>query len=104
VVVKQSRKSTAYTITFAASLNAASANNLSLYQVFGGVTKSVKKHRQTAFTKPLRIKTAVYDPGTTSVTISLARPYKGAVNVTIEPGLEAASGASTSAALTQTAP
>ena len=60
------------------------------------MTKVVKKHKETLYTKALKIKTVVYNPGTHSVTITLAKPYKGAVQVTIDPGLEAADGASSS--------
>jgi hypothetical protein len=100
IAVRQSKKSTAYTITFAAPLNATSANNASLYRVFEGLTKIVKKQKHTVYTKSLKVTTAVYDPGTNSVTINLARPFKGAVQVTIEPGLEAASGGSNSGVIT----
>ena len=56
----------------------------------------VKKHKETVYTKALKIKSVVYNTGPHSVTITLAKPYKGAVQVTIEPGLEAANGASSS--------
>ena len=100
--VSQSKKGTSYTITFAAPLNSQSASNLGLYRVFEGVTKVVKKHKETLYTKALKIKSVVYNPGPASVTITLAKPYKGAVQVTIEPGLEAADGASTSTITTIT--
>ena len=96
VGVSQSKKETSYTITFTAPLNPASASNPGLYQVLEGVTKVVKKHKETLYTKALKIKSVVYNPGANTVTITLAKPYKGAVQVTIEPGLEAADGASSS--------
>ena len=67
---------------------------LALYHAAGGVTKVVKKHRQTAFTKPLAIKNITLNGGGTSVTINLAKPYKGVVQVTAAAGLTAANGAS----------
>jgi hypothetical protein len=102
--VSQSRKGTSYTITFAAPLNPGSASNLSLYQVLQGVTKVVEKRKQTVYAKALKIKTVVYEDGPQSVTITLARPYKGAVQVTIGPGLEGADGASSSGVFTRVVP
>src|ERR1700685_772195 len=43
VAVGQSKKSISYTVTFAAPLNSASANNPGLYQVLQGVTKRKQK-------------------------------------------------------------
>ena len=71
--MSQFKKGTAYTITFAAPLNAQSANDLGLYRLFQGV----KKHRQTVFTKALKIKSVVYNPGSHSETITLAKPSQG---------------------------
>ena len=56
----------------------------------------VKKHKETLYTKALKIKSVAYNPGNNSVTITLAKPYKGTVQVTIAPGLETADGASNS--------
>src|SRR5262249_15130196 len=94
VGVIQSRKVTSYTITFNTPLNSASATNVALYQVLQGVKKVVKKHKQTLYTKPLPIKTVVYNPGPNTVTITLAKPYKGRVQFAIRRGLEGADGAS----------
>ena len=102
-MVRQSRKATSYTINFAAPLNPQAATNLGLYQVFEGVTKVVKKHKHTVYTKALKIKSAVYTAAP-SVTITLAKPLKGKVQVTIAPGLEAANGASTGTAITELVP
>ena len=94
--MSQSKKATSYTLTFAAPLNSASASNVGLYQVFEGLTKVVKKHKEVLYTKALKIKTVVYNPSTRSVAITLAKPFKGAVQVTIDPGLETADGATSS--------
>ncbi len=96
---------TAYTITFAAPLNPEMAGNASFYKVFEGVTKAVKGHKQTLFTRSLKIKSVAYDAGARSVTIALASAaHNGKVHVTIEPGLEAADGAANDVAITQVVP
>ena len=99
VGVSQSRNGTSYTMSFTTPLNSASANSLGLYRVFAAVTKVVKKHKETLYTKALKIKSVVYNPGANTVAITLAKPFKGAVQVTIEPGLEAADGASSSSTI-----
>jgi hypothetical protein len=104
VAVGHSKKRTTYTISFATPLNASSANNASLYRVLQGVTKVVKKHKQTVFTKSLKIQSVAYNPGNSSVTITLAKPFKEAAQVTIEPGLEAADGASSTTTITKLVP
>ena len=104
IAVKQSKKQTSYTISFAAPLNAQSAANPALFRVFQGVTKLVKRHKQTVFTRPLKIKSVVPGAGAQSVTLSLAKPFKGKVQVTIEPGLAGANGTSTGAAINELVP
>jgi hypothetical protein len=102
--VSQTKKGTSYTVSFAAPLNPQSAANPALYRVFQGVTKVVKKHKQTVYTKPLKIKSVVYDAGRHSVTINLAKPFKGAVQLTIAPGLEGADGGKNPVAIAKTIP
>jgi streptogramin lyase len=104
VAVSRSRRSTTYTITFAAPLNVASANTASLYRVFEGMSKVVKKRKQTVYSKALKIKSVVYNPGPITVTIALAKPHKGTVQVTIEPGLEAADSATLGSSITRIVP
>jgi hypothetical protein len=72
------------------------ASNTSLFQVLGGV----KKHGKNAFTKAVTIKLAAYNPATHTVTLNLAKPFKGPVQVTVEPGLKGSDGASSSSATT----
>jgi hypothetical protein len=98
--VRQSRKSTSYTLTFAAPLNSTSANNPGLYRVLQGVTKRKRK----VYTKPLKIKSVGCSPGSSTVTIMLAKPYTGNVEVVIEPGLEGADGATSGSAITEIVP
>jgi hypothetical protein len=104
VGVSHSKTGTAYTIRFATPLNATSATNTSLYQVLEGVTKVVKKHKQTLYTKALKIKSVVYTPGPNTVTIMLAKPSKGTVKVVIAPGLDGADGAATGSSIPLIAP
>lgn len=100
----QTKTGTSYTVTFGETLNPGSANNLGLYHVLEGVKKVVKKHKQTVYTKALKIKSVAYTAGADSVTITLAKPYKGTVEFAIGPGLEAADGASTSTTIVSIVP
>ena len=59
-----------------------------LYNVFG----AVKKHKKTVYTKGVGIKGITID-GNTHVTINFAKPYKGAVKLTVLRGILAADGA-----------
>jgi hypothetical protein len=103
VAVSQSKRATSYTVSFTQPLDPSSAMNRALYRVLGGVKKVVKKHTETVYTKVLNVRSVFYNPGTQAVTITLAKPYKGTVQVTIEPGLEAATGASNSNPITDVA-
>ena len=90
VSLKQSKKGLmTITIGFNEALSAASADNPGLYSVLG----AVKKKKKTVYTKVVKIKSAVYN-GLTQVTINLAKPYKGAAQVTVRAGIVAANGAS----------
>ena len=66
--------------------------NPNLYRVFAGV----KKRGKTVYSKALKIRNVSYNNTMHSVTINLAKSFKGAVQVTVEAGLTAASGVSTS--------
>jgi hypothetical protein len=80
---------TAITIAFDEALNASSAMNSALYSVLGAVTK----RRKTTFSKDVAFLGASYNGSMNSVTLMLAKPYKGKVQVTVSPGIVAASGA-----------
>jgi hypothetical protein len=91
-VAGRSRKGmTSISLRFNEALDPSSASNTSLYQVLG----AVKKHRKTAYSMAVAIKSVVYDNNKT-VTIHLAKPCKRAVQVTVQRGLRAANGASSS--------
>ena len=94
--MSQSRHRTSFTLKFAAPLDSATADNHHLYRVKEGVTILRGKHGATTYyVKTLKIRSVVYDAALDSVTVKLAKPYRGAVEVRIKPGLEAADGAST---------
>ncbi len=80
---------TAITIGFDEALDSGSVGNPALYNVLG----AVKKHRKTVYTKGLGIKGISFD-GNTRVTINFAKPYKGAVKLTVAGSILAADGAS----------
>ena len=89
--VTRTRKGlTAITVAFDEALNSGSAGNLELYSVF----LSVEKHRKAVYSKPLRIKDVSYNGSARTVTINLAKPYKGVVEVTVHSGIVAADGQS----------
>jgi titin len=82
---------TSVTIGFNEALNGGSAASAGLYRIFG----AVKKHKKTVYTKLVRIKGITFD-GNSRVTINLAKPYKGVVQVTVLAGVVAANGTSSS--------
>jgi hypothetical protein len=88
---------TALSITFDEALNAVAASNTSLFQVLGGVTK----HHKNVFTKGLQFKAAAYNPATHTVTLNLAKPYKGPVQVTVDAGIASSQGVPSKAGLTE---
>jgi len=77
---------------FNEALNPGSASNAGLYSVLG----AVKKRGKTVYSKNLGIKSVSYNANAGSVTINLAKPYKGAVQVTVHGGLVAANGSPSS--------
>jgi hypothetical protein len=101
----ESRKGlTALTVSYNEPLVPASASDSLLYQVFGSVTKVVKKRRETLFTRALALHGA--GPGGTgnTVTVNLAKPFKGMVKVTVQGTLQAANGASNAVVFTTVVP
>ena len=76
----QSKKGlTSITIAFDATLNPGSAVNRGFYSVLG----AVKKHRKTVYTKGVPLRGVSYNGNAQTVTITLAKPYKGAVQVKV---------------------
>jgi hypothetical protein len=96
VGVSQSREGTSYSIAFDQPLSADSVSNVGLYRVLEGVTKVLKRHKETVYTKILKIKSVAYNPAANTVTIVLSKRYKGRGQVMIAPGLVGADGTTSS--------
>jgi sugar lactone lactonase YvrE len=80
----------AFTLGFSQALDQHSAINPGLYHVLA----AVKKRGMTLYTKPVAIQSITYDAVAHAVTINLAKPVKkGAVKVTVDPGIVAVNGA-----------
>jgi hypothetical protein len=71
-------------------LNSASASNRGFYSVDSGIKK-----RHTLVFKPARIGTVLYDSATDTVTLKLAKPSKGPLQVTVHAGVRASDGTAT---------
>lgn len=79
----------AISVGYNQAVNTASATELGLYRVLVGV----KKKHKLVYADPLKIKLVSESSGTNSVTIKLAKPYKGKVELTIVGSIEAIDGA-----------
>jgi hypothetical protein len=89
-VTQSSKGLTSITIAFNEALNAGSAKKTRLYGLLGeGNGGPLANSRHPT------IKSAKYDSNTLSVTLKLARPYRGIVEVTVHPGLAAEDGTAT---------
>ena len=84
---------TAFTITYNEPVTGSATSTL-LYHVFEGVKKVVKKHKETVFTKLLGITSVSPGSGPNAVTINLAKPFKGLVEVAVQGTVTAQNGAS----------
>ena len=92
---------TSFTVSYNEPLSSSSASNSGLYQVFAAVTKIVKKHEETRFTKALAIRSVSPNSTSSTVTINLAKPFKGRVQVMVQGNITAGNGASNSVRFTQ---
>jgi hypothetical protein len=87
--VGKSRKGlTSFSLAFNKPLSASSANTPTFYHVFAGV----KEHRKIRFIRALKIRSFDSPAGKATVTITLVKPYKGAVAVSVQGTIEAADG------------
>jgi hypothetical protein len=84
-------------VTFDEALDAVATSNTALFQVLG----AVKKHGKNVFTKGVTIKGTAYNPATHTVTLNLAKPYKGPVQVTVDAGVPSADGVPSSGNVTE---
>ena len=92
---------TSFTVSYNEPLSSSSASSSGLYQVFAAVTKIVKKHKETLFTKALAIRSVSPNSTSSTVTIKLAKPFKGRVQVMVQGNITAGNGASNSVRFTQ---
>jgi hypothetical protein len=84
---------TAIAVHFDEALDAVATSNSALFRVLGGV----KKHGKNVFTKGVRIKGTTYNPTSHTVTLNLAKPYKGPVQLTVNRGIASSDGVPTAA-------
>jgi virginiamycin B lyase len=92
VAVTHSKKEiTAIILGVNEPLNSASASNRGFYSLDSGV----KKQHTLVFSKPARIRTVLYDSTTVTVTLKLAKPSKGPIQVMVHSGVMATNGIST---------
>jgi hypothetical protein len=97
VVAGRSRQGLAsFAVIFNESLTEGSATNASLYRVFEGVKRTVKKHKVTVFTRSVAIRNLSQSASGNTVTISLIKPFKGTVEVVVQGTITATNGASSS--------
>jgi hypothetical protein len=82
------KKVSAVTIAFNQAMVPASVNNAALYSVFGGVPN----RGRVVFSKKLKIQTVLYDEADDTVSISLAKPYRGQVKVSLDGIIDATDG------------
>jgi Repeat of unknown function (DUF5650) len=92
---------TSFTVSFNEPLSSSSARSSGLYQVFAAATKIVKKHKETRFAKALAIRSVSPNSTSSTVTIKLAKPFKGSVEVMVQGDITAGNGASNSVRFTQ---
>ena len=81
---------TAIVLDFDEALDPGTAGQLGFYQLASGV----KRRHTLVFSKSLKIRRVLYDGTAYRVTLKLAKPHKGTVQVTVRAGLEAADGMS----------
>jgi hypothetical protein len=87
---------TGFTVSYNEPLSPSSAGSSVLYQVFAAVTKIVKKHKETLFTKALALRGVSPNSSGSTMAINLAKPYKGPVQVGVKGTITAANGATKS--------
>ena len=90
---KSGNELTGFIVLYNEPLDPGSATDSGLYHVFAGTTKRVKKRKDIVFIEPLAIKKRVESSGD-MVTVSLVKPYKGTVKVTVHGFVAALNGPS----------
>jgi hypothetical protein len=93
VSVPHSKKGiTAIVIGFSEALDPSSAGNPAFY----GLASGVKKKHKLVFSKGVKISSVSYDGNAHTVTLKLAKPTKGTMQVTVHRGVSATNGLSSS--------
>ena len=95
------RSLTALTVDYNEPLNSGSAGASGLYQVLGAVIKIVKKHKMPVFSKPLAIRSVIVNGNGDTVTVNLSKPYKGAVQVSVQGAITATNSSSSNLRFTE---
>jgi hypothetical protein len=90
------KKLVSITVGFNEALVSSSALDPSAYQVLAGV----KKLRKTVYTKPLKIGGIMYNSGANTVTLMLAKPQKGVVQLRVQGVMMSSNSASGNVAYT----
>jgi hypothetical protein len=88
---------TSVSIGFDTALDPGSASNIGLYKMLRGI----KKHGKIVYNKALRIRSVHYDVNAHTVTIRLAVPFKGPLQVTLRAGILSLAGAPSTTAFTK---
>ena len=88
---------TSVTVGFDEALDVGSATSPGHYTL----DAAVKKRGKTSFTKPIAIGAIRYSDGDHSVMLILAKPFKGAVQLTVQAGILAAGGPASQVAFVQ---
>jgi hypothetical protein len=95
-VVHSKKKLASITLGFNEALMASSATDPAAYLLLAGV----KKLRKTVYSKPVRVSRIVYNSGANTVTLMLASPLKGSVQLRVQGTMTASNGAGGSVAYT----
>jgi hypothetical protein len=90
------KKLASVTLGFSEALASSSAVDPSAYVLLAGV----KKLRKTVYTKPLTIGNIIYNSGANTVTLMLAKPLKGVVELRVQGVMTASNGATGTVAFT----
>jgi streptogramin lyase len=95
--VAHSRKGiTSILVGFDVALDPGSAGEGGFYSLAAGV----KRHHKLVFRRGVKIRSVSYDGTAHTVTLQLARPHKGRIQVTVRAGIMAAAGVSSSGEFT----
>jgi hypothetical protein len=87
---------TSITLRFDEALDRGTARN----RGFSSVASAVRRQNTLVFTRRVRIGRVSYDGRTSQVTLTLARPHQGRVQVTVHGGIMAANGSSSDSEFT----